>query len=154
MIIAEADKSIRRKNTGPYIIDIDKNRIIGYFAGPLLGTRATTTFLCAFSFAPCIYLIWVPTTYEVIFSWFACFWMESSSLPTFILLIQRRVTTFQTNTLSNETSVMQMSRRPLRPRNIKWMHERASGCRCLLIGLVASVAGCFQNSTSTDNQSY
>ena len=145
LIMVKAGKASKGKNTQRYIIEtrmdelikelnIDKSRITGVShkcASWNVKMMATTALLCAFSIVPYIFLnlggnklknstTWVFPVLRATGGFIAATHIQ--------LLIQRRITTLSTNTfkLSKETSVIEMSRRPLGRRNIKWMHEH--GC--------------------------
>ena len=176
LIMVEAGKVGKGKNTGRYIIEtrvdemikelnIDKNRITGVShksAAWNVKMMATTALLCTFSIAPYIYLNRGASNLKKSTTWvFPVLRATGGFITTTLiqLLIQRRITTLSDQYLVKRDQLPNRDEEVgVEPRDRK-NHEMDARTWLmlflLLIGLVASVVGyvgCFsvvQNSTST-----
>ena len=179
LIMVEAGKAVKGKNTGRYIIEtrmdelikelnIDKNRITGvsHKSGAWnVKMVATTALLCAFSIAPYIYLNQGTNNLKKSTTWVFPVLRATGGFITATLiqlLIQRRITTLSNQYLASIRRDQLPNTDDLeavvKPGDMK-KHQMDARTWLLLyflfIGLVASVVGyvgCFsvvQNSTST-----
>ena len=172
LIMVEAGKASKGKNTGRYIIEtrmdelikelnIDKNRIIGVSHKSAVWNvkmMATTALLCAFSIVPYIYLNLSGNNLKKSTTWVFPVLCATGGFITATLiqlLIQRRITT-----LSDQYLVKRVQRNTDVKAAAQTKKHQMDGLTwlllcLLLISLVASVVGyigCFsivQNSTST-----